>query len=152
MFYKGFTLIECLVAIGILIIGVLGAFTLTIRSLSMSPLIADNFSASLYSQQGIEAIIYLRNNNWLEGKDWSNDLIGNWCITINENGSVLKSSSSVPCSIGSTNFSRSVSVEVSRISDNELKVISSVKWPYKGRNYSVSNFSYLTNWAGVFFK
>ena len=149
MLKRGFTLIECLVAISILMIGVLSAFALVTRSLSTAPLIADNFSASLYSQQGIEAVIKLRNDNWRQYKSWDSGLLGRFCIIIRSDGSVSKSSASSACQIGTTKFSRLVTV--TKIVDDQLKVTCEVSWQTKGKEYKVSTTSYLYNWAKPFF-
>ena len=151
MLKKGFTLIECLVAISILMIGVLSAFALVTRSLSTAPLIADNFSASLYSQQGIEAVIKLRNDNWRQYKNWDSGLLGRFCIIIDGNGFVSTSSPPVAsgCQIGTTKFSRLVTIE--RRGGDQLKVTCEVSWQTKGKEYKVSTTSYLYNWAKPFF-
>jgi len=148
MLKRGFTLIECLVAISILMIGVLSAFALVTRSLSTAPLIADNFSASLYSQQGIEAVIKLRNDNWRQYKSWDSGLLGRFCIIIRSDGSVFELPTSSACQIGSTKFSRSVEI---RSEGDQLKVTCEVSWQTKGKKYQVSTTSYLYNWAKPFF-
>jgi len=157
MLKKGFTLIECLVAISILMIGVLSAFALVTRSLSTAPLIADNFSASLYSQQGIEAVIKLRNDNWRQYKSWDSGLLDTselsrtFCIIIDGNGfvSTPPPSDASGCQIGTTKFSRLVTIE--RSEGDRLKVTCEVSWQTKGKEYKVSTTTYLYNWANPFF-
>ena len=70
----GFSLIESLVAISILIIGVLSAFILVIRSLSSTPLIQGRLIASNLGQEGIELIRQIRDTNFINSRSWRTNL------------------------------------------------------------------------------
>ncbi|HOE15240.1 MAG TPA: hypothetical protein PLH82_00835 [Candidatus Paceibacterota bacterium] len=69
---SGFTLIESLLAIGVLIVGVLSAFILVVRSLSNIPLIQSRLIAANLAQEGIELIRQKRDTNYIQGLDWIN--------------------------------------------------------------------------------
>ncbi len=60
---QGFTLIESLLAIGVLIVGILSAFILVIRSLSNIPLIQSRLIAANLAQEGVELIRQKRDTN-----------------------------------------------------------------------------------------
>jgi len=67
---RGFTLIESLLAIGVLIVGILSAFILVVRSLSNIPLIQSRLVAANLAQEGIELVRQKRDTNNLIGVDW----------------------------------------------------------------------------------
>ncbi len=60
---EGFTLIESILAIGVLVVGILGAFILVVRSLSNIPLIQSRLIAANLAQEGIELIRQKRDSN-----------------------------------------------------------------------------------------
>jgi len=66
---QGFTLIESLLAIGVLIVGVLSAFILVVRSLSNIPLIQSRLIAANLAQEGIELIRQKRDTNYIQKLD-----------------------------------------------------------------------------------
>jgi len=68
---RGFTLIESLLAIGVLIVGILSAFILVIRSLSNVPLIQSRLIAANLAQEGIELVRQKRDSNYLKGISWA---------------------------------------------------------------------------------
>jgi len=60
---EGFTSIESILAIGVLVVGILGAFILVVRSLSNIPLIQSRLIAANLAQEGIELIRQKRDSN-----------------------------------------------------------------------------------------
>ena len=73
--FKGFTLVEALVAITILITGILSALTLVTRALYSTSIIQDRIIASFLAQEGIEFIRQKRDTNFIEkfqgdDRDW----------------------------------------------------------------------------------
>jgi len=70
-FKTGFTLIESLLAIGVLIVGILSAFILVVRSLSNIPLIQSRLIVANLAQEGIELVRQKRDTNNLVGVDWN---------------------------------------------------------------------------------
>ncbi len=78
-FQKGFTLIEALVAISILMIAIASPLTLAQKGISTAELSRDQMTASFLAQDGMEAIKNMRDqtalnsstslNNWLTGFD-----------------------------------------------------------------------------------
>jgi Tfp pilus assembly protein PilV len=64
---QGFSLIESLLAIGVLIVGILSAFILVVRSLSNIPLIQSRLIAANLAQEGIELVRQKRDTNNLNG-------------------------------------------------------------------------------------
>lgn len=68
---QGFSLIESLLAIGVLIVGILSAFILVVRSLSNIPLIQSRLIAANLAQEGIELVRQKRDTNNLNGLPWT---------------------------------------------------------------------------------
>jgi len=69
---RGFTLIETLVAISVLLIAVVGPLTLATRSLFSALVARDQLTASYLAQDAVEYIRYKRDNNFLAGEPWLN--------------------------------------------------------------------------------
>jgi hypothetical protein len=76
-----FSLIEALVAISILMIGILSAFILVIRTLANTPHIQSRLIAANLAQEGVELVRQIRDNNFaLSGNFRENLLEGTYQI------------------------------------------------------------------------
>ena len=81
---KGFSLIEALVAISILMVGILGAFILVIRILSSTPAVQSRLIASNLTQEGVELVRQIRDTNFILGRHFRENLEnGDYQIDIN---------------------------------------------------------------------
>jgi type II secretory pathway pseudopilin PulG len=69
-FKRGFTLIETIVAVSLIVLVIVGPLTLAIRSLAAYRKALDNLRATAFAEEGIELIRSVRNNNASQGKDW----------------------------------------------------------------------------------
>lgn len=65
-YLQGFTLIEALVAISILIIGIISAFILIVKVLYNTTVIQDRLTASFLAQEGLELTRQIRDSNYLK--------------------------------------------------------------------------------------
>ena len=75
MKFKGFTLIEVLTAISVMIIGILGIYALVPRMIYVRAINTDRFIASQLAREGIEIVRNIRDSNWLHpGLNWDNGL------------------------------------------------------------------------------
>jgi len=171
---KGFTLVEALVAISILIIGILSAFILVSRSLYTFPFIQDRLTASFLVQEGIELVRNIRDSNFIkkakgENISWDSNLSPK-CYTIepvigsssnnirlndiNETNCECKNSTPLKFDDSrnfynyqdgeETNFKRVIQIE--KISENEIKVTSTVCFKTKNIDFTVSAEDHLFNW------
>lgn len=77
----GFTLIETLVAIAILTIAMVGPFYAVKTALSLSYVARDQLIASSLAQEGIEYVRSIRDNNYLNGRAWTDGLSSYTCYT-----------------------------------------------------------------------
>jgi prepilin-type N-terminal cleavage/methylation domain-containing protein len=76
---KGFTLVETLVALSVVMIAVGGPLTLASQSLSAASLARNRMTATYLAQDAVETIKYKRDNNILSDElNWLQDLDG--CI------------------------------------------------------------------------
>lgn len=71
---KGFTLVETLVAISILILAVTGAFSAAQNGISSAIFSKDQIVAFYLAQEGMEHIRNLRDQNGLRGVNWMTDI------------------------------------------------------------------------------
>lgn len=71
---KGFTLVETIVAIGVISIGFVGSLVLLSKSASQASTLKDRLIAAHLAEEGIEVVRNLRDTNWLKGFDWRADL------------------------------------------------------------------------------
>src|SRR3989344_8540644 len=70
----GFTLIETIVAVGIIVIGLVSALTLITNSFFYVSNIGDRLVAANLAAEGLEVARNIRDNNWLANLSWNNGL------------------------------------------------------------------------------
>ncbi len=68
--WKGFTLIEMLVAVSILTTAIAGPLTIASKSLTSAMVAKDQVTAFLLAQDAVEYIRFVRDSNKLKGADW----------------------------------------------------------------------------------
>jgi len=69
---KGFTLIETMVALGILVFVLTGMVSLIILNITNARSIEKNLIAGNLAQEALEVVRSMRDNDWLEGNDFGN--------------------------------------------------------------------------------
>ena len=152
---KGFTLLETIVAVGIIMIGLVSALALVTNALFYVSNIQDRLIAVNLVEEGIEVARNIRDNNWLQNLSWNNGLAdGNYQATYNStslspySGNPLLFDSNTGLysyTVGSnTNYIRQISI--SNLSNYEIRVISTVTWQRRGVTYTSSAESHLFNW------
>ena len=76
---KAFTLIEMVVAVFIIIIAVVGIIEMTSKYVQRTKFEKESYVAALLGQEGVEIVKNIRDNNWINGLSWNNNLSdGNW--------------------------------------------------------------------------
>jgi len=65
---KGFTLLEVIIAVFIMVVGTGAAFALIQQTLSATPVIKDKLIAAYLAQEGIEIIRNMRDSAWLASR------------------------------------------------------------------------------------
>jgi len=91
-FSAGFTLVEALVALSILIVGIISGFILVTKALYDVTIIQDRLTASFLAQEGIELVRQIRDSNYVGGTvSWDDNLSnGTSTISANINTKVIK--------------------------------------------------------------
>lgn len=157
---RGFTLVETLVAIAILLIAVVGPISLIGDALHKLYYAKDQMIAINLAQEGIEVVRQKRDSNMLDGVvAWDAGIsVGNYTISshaqtittttettpqtvnINTDGFYTQSSGTA------TQFKRIVAIaEV--VNDRENKVTSTVTWMTGGQAGTITVTEYLFKWA-----
>ncbi|MES2225692.1 MAG: prepilin-type N-terminal cleavage/methylation domain-containing protein [Patescibacteria group bacterium] len=167
----GFTLVETLVAITILMIAIVGPFYSVQQAISASYAARDQLIASSLAQEGAEYIYFLRDNNYLSGtgNSWLqnmdackvNTLSDPGCTVDPTQGNALAACSSSGClplrlsstglytqnTLGGypvTRFTRTV--KILQVSASEAKVVVQVTWSTSHRPYTITVTDDLYNW------
>lgn len=164
---SGFTLIESLVAIAIIIIAVGGPIALATQSLSTSTEIRNRIVSIYLAQEGIEALRNMRDTNILEAESWTNGFDA--CIPGPCRVDVASGGDAVLCSGGNcpvlrfdtldglyggyteggsewedTIYTRTISIQ--EINQDELAIQSDVSWPVGSHTETVTVRDTLHNW------
>lgn len=166
----GFTLIETLIAVTILLIAVVGPIALIGDSIRKMYYARDEALAINLAQEGIEMVRQVRDSNMLSGSAWLTTLAdGTYMI---DAGNFMAGSPStfviycgavcIPQPIyidsatglyrqgtvfTSTRFSRIVTISGAGLPANERQVTSTVTWLTGGSTGSVSVSEYVFSWA-----
>jgi len=150
---NGFSLLGVIIAIFIAITGLIAILSLANYSLSAASNSKMKLIASGLAQEGIEVVRNMRESQ----SDWNNwySSVVNGDYRIQYNSSSLMAYSDVPLKIDSNGlyqydsgnnspFYRKISL--SKISDNEVKVVVEIKWLERGRLHSLIAEDRLWNW------
>lgn len=155
---KGFSLIEIVVAIGIIISVFIGSIILISFSISNTKVNKSRIIAIGLAQEGLEIVRNIRDNNWLAGLrdagSWREGL-GEGSHRVQYDLNNLLFFANRPLKINSsgfyqydtgtnTLFYRKINIEY--IDNNQLKVTSEVTWRQQGIDNSVGAETRLYNW------
>jgi prepilin-type N-terminal cleavage/methylation domain-containing protein len=159
---QGFTLVETLVAIFILVMSITGPLFIAQQSFTSAATARERTTASFLAQEGIEYVRSVRDHNYLAGNDWMQSLtpcIGKTCTV----DSVTRTYPTIATCSGAcpafkksveglfgyqagepTNFIREISL--TEISAHEMQVNVTVTWTHKGVTRDVIVEERLFNW------
>lgn len=152
---KGFTLLEVIIAIFIVITALVGSLTIVNLAISAMTVSGDRLTAANLAQEGVELTRHIRD---LSGEDWGvwHNGIASGDYTVQYNDIVLRPFSSAPLKFDSptglynydagdnTFFIRKVSL--TKLSDNNVRVISEIAWRERGRDHRIAVEDNLWNW------
>ena len=151
----GFTLIETIVAVGIIVIGLVSALGAITTSLFYVSNIGDRLIAANLTAEGLEVVRNIRDNNWIANLSWDNGLAdGDYQVSYNSTAVSPYSGNPIlfDSISGLYNYSSGAStfyvrkISVSNLSGYEILVISTVTWQRRGITYSSSAEYHLFNW------
>ncbi|MBI5401301.1 hypothetical protein HZB05_00515 [Candidatus Wolfebacteria bacterium] len=143
-------LVELMVSISLLVVGFLGFLGLLSRALSLNRVVADQFIANYLTMEGIEITKNLIDSNIIQGKVFNDGFASDKCYELDYKTKDISSATEVNClnlsntplkyddstnfyGYGSgtdTPFKRTV--HIVPVTDEEIKVVSIVKWKSRG--------------------
>lgn len=94
-FCTGFTLIEAIVAIGVISVGFVGALVLLSKSSSQAGALRDRVIAAHLAEEGIEITRNIRDTNWLKNLGWRTGLGDTAFALVDYNSSALDTGATV---------------------------------------------------------
>lgn len=155
---KGFTLIEVIIAVAVIVTALVSLIALITFSVSGIRLGGPKIIAINLAQEGIEIVRNIRDSNWLADKrtsdTWDDGLdSGQWRVQYNQLG--LLSFSNMSLKIDSNGFYQYDlgsntpfyrKIIIAHIGNNQIKAISEVTWSEKGRSQIIQVEDILYNW------
>ncbi|MBU4351250.1 prepilin-type N-terminal cleavage/methylation domain-containing protein [Patescibacteria group bacterium] len=152
---KGFTLLEVLISLAILIVGVVGVFALIQQTISFLPLSEQRLAASYLTQEGIEIVRNLRDTNIVKGNAWNLGLTGcnagceadyaSTSLVAWTNQYLLDNNNFYGYSSGSqTLYKRKITIDTGTA--DVLKITVEVSWQEKSRSHSIKASEDVYNW------
>lgn len=101
---KGLSIMEVVVALGVIIVGMLGIISLLAQNIKISTINKNKLLASMLAQEGLELVRNKRDANWVNGNLWNDGLvdadetftidykmnIDRTANSINDSGAILK--------------------------------------------------------------
>jgi len=156
---KGTTLIEALVAILILVFGIVPSLAVILTGNAFSYSIRNSLIASNLAQEGVEVVRAMRDANWFNNQPFDTGL-SDGAYRLEWNSDVLLSESGNPplkiTLAGLYNYSSGIDttfrrrVLITKIDplgcNCELRIITEVTWPERGRTKTIQVESHLFNW------
>lgn len=154
----GFTLIEVIIAISIIVVGIISCISLISSSVSGATTGKSKIIAAGLAQEGVEIVRNIRDNNWANYKrtidTWRDGLSeGDWLVQYNNQSLIPYSNMQLKKNLNglyqyvigaNTGFYRKINI--SYIGNNQIKVLSEVTWQEKGKNQSIQIENRLYNW------
>jgi len=163
----GFTLIEVIVAIFLIIVGMVGALIAIQNIFPSIRIVSSQLTAAYLTQEGIEIVRNIRDTNWLNNRDWNNGIALPQCDPASVVGCQADYTNTInldnftnnflkidggfykySLSGTSTPFVRKITVASTTDSDGRprMNVEVSVSWRVGGKNYQASTTEHLYNW------
>lgn len=157
---KGFSLLEVLISITILLVGVSSAYYLIGTSVTSARTSQNKIIAAMLTQEGIEVVRNIRDNNWQQDARgiptvWNSGLNANGTYSVQYDSTNLgalsanflqkDSNSKYQYGSGSaTIFKRAIII--SNISANEIQVTATITWLEGVRLQTILAEDHLFNW------
>ena len=161
---RGFSLVETLVAITILLTAIAAPMTIAQKGLSSAQLVKNQITASFLAQEALEFIKNIRDTNIISGLDWETGLgeclvSGDSCVVDIPNETLERCNGSCPFlkydsdsgfygqDAFWTNSIFTRSVEITTLSDTEITVKSTVSWLEHGKPKDITLSINLLDWS-----
>lgn len=73
---KGQSLIETLIAIGVIVVGLVGVMALVVGAIAAGRISKEVVTATNLGREGIEVVREIRDSNWMQEEGWTKGIIG----------------------------------------------------------------------------
>ncbi len=150
---KGFTLVETMVALAVLTIAIIPVLYLSNSSVNVAYDIRDDLIGSGLAQEGIEVIRGIRDTDFFNAQAFGWNLLpGTYQVEWNSTslsaytGSPLNLNNNQYTYTGGTPTKFTRSITITKISNDELKIVSQVSWPTQRGTKTISAEDHLYNW------
>jgi|SRR3989344_2217890 len=155
---SGFTLMETIVAIGVIVVGLVSALTLVNTALFYVFNINDRLIATNLAAEGIEVVRNIRDSNWAQGGGiaWNSGLDdGDYQLGYRSTSLRRYGVTGNPLLIDDSGFYNYVSgsvtpylrkISITNLSGYEIRITSTVEWGRRGVTYTSSAEEHLFNW------
>ncbi|RJP45622.1 hypothetical protein C4587_00525 [Candidatus Parcubacteria bacterium] len=154
---RGQFLVEALIALGVLVVGLLGILTLLARSFFLGRVIADNYTATYLAAEGVEVVKNLIDANYIQGRPFASGFsdgdfeveYGSTALAPNQDQNLLfDAGTNLYGYAGSqaTKFRRVIRVALIGVVADEVQVNSIVSWTTGGGSYLVDVEGRFLNW------
>ncbi len=165
----GFTMIETIIAIFIVLIGVVGAYGIMTNLTSYGTISPSRLTAVYLAKEGIEVIRNIRDTNWLEGHSWNEGLASsavcapsdeNSCIIAWDSADLQATDGTVPFlkidtgtgrynyASGTTTIFKRKIIITAPVADYLLVTVK-IEWNDQGKPYSLTTRERLYNWYQI---
>lgn len=167
--YKGFTILEVIIAIAIITMGMLGVSTMIIQGMQVRDLNRNNLVASMLAQEGLELVRNTRDKNWADIiknngslEDWDlnivnpdNTFIIDYSSTPNHTPNLITDADTKLYFDANNNYTHAVTakptifsriISVSQPQNDQLIVSCNVTWKERGGTKSYVADMELFNW------
>ncbi len=160
---KGFSLLEIIVVMFIISIGMIGISSLVSANIYAGVFVKNKLIAMNLSQEGIELVRNIRDENWLDGKNWKDGIIndGTYIIDYRGKSSIDDTVDNIDdnsaklyidtngfyqhdSTIKDTVFSRLITIHNETSTSTEVNC--EVKWKRGNKSISYNIDTILTNW------
>jgi hypothetical protein len=153
---RGQALVEAIIAVGVLLVGFMGVFTLLSQSLGLNRVVADNYTATYLAMEGIEIVKNLIDSNAIATRPWTTGL-SDGDYEIQYDSTSLGAAQNRNLSYdpnqklfgynGSKTTAFKRTVTLARVNANELRVTSKVDWTTRGGGtFTVNLEDHFYNW------
>jgi len=155
---KGFTLIETMVALGVLVFVLTGMVSLIILNITNAKNIEKNLIAGNLAQEALEVVRSMRDNDWLEGNNFGDFILVSgdeysvqWDDTDLSRGLVAQ-----PLNFDEatglysydngepTIYTRKVLID--QVTDKEIKILVTIEWILRSGSAQLQAESHLFDW------
>lgn len=164
---KGFSLIEVIIAVGIISFAFVGIMAVFASNIRMEMANRDRITASYLAQEGVEVIRQIRDNSWREGETWDadipegndqtlslvdpNNLTQGWQLSssgaankqkiyLTEAGTYVQTKNAVPSSFRETTFRRVVKIEKEPVDGHWIRATVTVYYGNSGNKVEIASY------------